>query len=379
MNQIELLVDSILVRRLYEGSFNKGSTSQYYDKIRQYLDEDIVKKQIKNTIESDELWIKVNLGNERGFETGCVNHPVTIKAVIDYILNDLNFKGPIRICEADSFYKGPAFFTPKEERASFFNHAMSKEEREAIVKRIEAKDPNQDAYEFGFNLALELSGINDLIQYYKAAKANVQILNVSKEPVMSLEEVGRLVENVEHLLGSERIPIPEVRNEIVNNIPKPLKEKKLGLISLAVAKTHNSPEIWATATIKNVAMGLLPQVRKGFMHKDLAKAIVYHQMIWQMGCGNRVFGIVAGPYGMDGEGPVWGKLANFPYIIAGSDYLKIDCITAMIMFGKVDLIPQIKQFIYADGKIGLIPSKAILEKLESYMLNYEPRKYVNIS
>lgn len=222
---------------------------------------------------------------------------------------------------------------------------------------------------------MELNGIQDLVKNYKAANVDVQILNVSKEPVMTSGEGRQLVENVEQFLGDERIPVSEVRNEIVNSIPRAIKEKKLGLISLALAKTHDSPQVWATATIKNIAMGLLPQIRKGFMHKDLAKAIVYNHMIWQTGCSGRVFGIVSGPYGMEGEGPVWGRTVNFPYMIAGSDLLKVDCITAMVMFGKPDLIPQIKQFSYADKKVGFIPSKDELKKLQPYILNYEPRKY----
>lgn len=365
----EVLIGNILVGRLYEGRFRKEMTSQLYDETRRFLSTEIIQRQMRPITESDEVWIKVNLVNARPPETGCVNHPATVKAVVDHVLNVLDFKGPIRMCETNSFYKGPAFFTKK------LPSYIPPREQEVILAKVKAKDPGQDMYDFGFELAAELSGIRDLAQNYEAANMDVRVLNVSKEPVMTSEDRRQLIDKVEQFLGGERIPMSEVRDEVMNNIPRALRDKKLGLISLATAKTHDSPQVWATASIKNVAVGLLPQLRKGFMHKDLAKAIIYNYAVWQMGCGGRVFGIVSGPYGMDGAGPVWGRSVDFPYIIAGSDLLEVDCATAMLMFGKPDLIPQIRQFSHAHDKIGRVLSKDELQKLQPYTLNYEPHKY----
>lgn len=75
---------------------------------------------------------------------------------------------------------------------------------------------------------------------------------------------------------------------------------------------------------------------------------------------------------MEGNGPDWGKAAYFPYAVAGSDLLAVDCVTAMLMFGKPELIPQIEQFSIANGKIGLIPPIEELKELEPLALKYEP-------
>ena len=361
-------VEEILIGRLYRGPFNENMKSVIYDETSRFLNTETIQRQMRPITKSDEIWIKVNLANARPPKTGCVNHPVTIKAVIDYIVNVLDFNGPIRICETNSFYRGHTFM---QELPPY----MPVEEQKAILAKVKAKDPSQNVYDFGTELCLELSGIKNLVQNFKASNQNVQILNISKEPVMTSDERAQLVDEVERVLGDERIPLPEVRDEIINHIPRAIINKKLGIVSLAVAKTHGSPQVWATVTIKNIAMGLVPQFNKLFMHKDLAKAIVYNHMIWQIGCNDRLFGIVSGPYGMEEAGPVWGKTVDFPYIIAGAELLKLDCATAMLMFGKPDLIPQIEQFLYAHNKIGKILSKDELKKLQPYSLNFKPHKY----
>jgi hypothetical protein len=133
-----------------------------------------------------------------------------------------------------------------------------------------------------------------------------------------------------------------------------------------------------TATIKNVGIGLLPHYKKVFTHNDVAKAILYYYTFWHVGCRRRLFGMISGPYGMEGNGPDWGNAVNFPYAVAGSDLLAVDCVTGMLMFGRPELMCQIEQFSMADGKIGLIPSIEELKKLESLALGYklpEAKKY----
>jgi len=191
---------------------------------------------------------------------------------------------------------------------------------------------------------------------------------------MTVEEKKQLADRLEQFLGRELIPIEGIRNKLLDNIPRVLKEKRIGLISLAVPKTHDDSEAFITATMKNVALGLHPRY-KAFMHKDIAKAIVYHYLLWKMGCENRVFGIVSGPYGMDGEGPIFGRAVDFPYVVAGSDFLKVDCATLVLMFSKTDIINQLNLFQYANLKVGQTPHLRELEKLVPYALNYQPYPY----
>jgi uncharacterized protein (DUF362 family) len=359
-------IDGVYVKRLYEGLFKADMIPQLYEKIYDFLGSDGVRKQIKTILESEEIWIKPNLGNARPPETGCISHPITVKALVDCLIDVFNFKKPIRICETITYHKG-----------SGITEILAKlppKERVEIENKLKSKDPSQDIHDFGFELLLELSGIQKLVKDCQNKGLDVDILNLSKEPVMTVEERKELIDKIEQLLGKELIPLENIRKKLRENIPRVLKEKKIGLISLAVPKTHDDPGEYITAAMKNIALGMHPKY-KAFMHKDIAKATVYHYLLWKKGCEDRVFGIVSGPYGMDGEGPIFGRAADFPYIIAGSDLLKVDCATAVLMFGKIDLINKLNLFKYAQNKVGQIPSVKELEKLVPYALTYQPYPY----
>lgn len=136
----EVLVDDVLIGRLYQGHFKEDMAPRLYDETRKFLCMQMIQRQMRPVIECDELWIKVNQGNERPSASGSTNHPAILKAVIDHILNVLNFKGPIRISEASSIYKGPTFFIPPEEPQSFFNcygspNLIPAEERQVILAK----------------------------------------------------------------------------------------------------------------------------------------------------------------------------------------------------------------------------------------------------
>lgn len=361
-------IDDVYVKKLYEGPFKEKMLPQVYKTIYDFLCSDEVRKQINSIVKSDEVWIKPNLGNARPPETGCISHPVTVKALMDSLLNFYNFKNPIKLVETITYHKGPGI--PE------ILARIPQDERVKIEDKLKHKDPSQDIHDFCFNLLLELSGIKKLVEDYQGKGLSVEVLNLSKEPVMGLEERKEIIYKLERLLGEETIPINKVRRKILDNIPRVLREKRIGLISLAIPKTHDEPEVWATATMKNIGVGLVGGYQhKGFMHKDLSKAIVYNYALWKIGCENRVFGIASGPYGMEGEGPIFGRAADFPYIIAGSDLLKIDCVTTVLMFGKIDLVNRLKPFKYAHNRVGLVPSARDLEKLVPYALNYESHPY----
>ena len=126
--------------------------------------------------------------------------------------------------------------------------------------------------------------------------------------------------------------------------------------------------------MKNVALGLFP-LYKAFMHKDLAKAIIYNYALWKTICEESVFGIISGPYGQDSEGPIFGRTVDLPYIIAGPDLLEVDCIATILAFGRKNLVSEVEPFKIGNGKVGQIPSNDELEKLIQYNLGWEPYPY----
>jgi len=366
MYQSKFLVNNVLGWRLYNGTFKGSMTPELHESLRNFLRTNEIRKQLKRVLECDEILVKVNLVDPRPPETGCVTHPLVVRAVIDHILSS-GFKGIISICESGSYYKGPYIFTKTGEFLSEFPIS----ERPSIEAKIKSRNQTQNPYDFGFQLTLELSGIKKLVEEYEGAGIKVRVLNISNEPMLTHEESTRLVKEVDEMLGEELLPMSEVRNKIINKIPATINNRK-GLISLAVPKTHVASQVLVTATIKNIGVGLLPHYKKAFTHNDIAKAILYYYTFWHIGCKGRIFGLISGPYGMEGNGPDWGKAANFPYAVAGSDLLAVDCVTAMLMFGRPGLVRQIEQFSMSDGKIGLIPSIEELKKLEPLALGYEP-------
>jgi len=358
--------DDVFVRRLYKGHFKASMASQISSEIHEFLNNERIREQMERVVNSDEIWIKPNLSNARPPETGCITHPAAAKAIIDYLLDVVEGK-PIRIVETITFHKGKGM-----------NQVLPKlppKERAAIEDKLRNKDPDQDMHDFGFDLLLELSGLKDLVEGYKENGKDVDVLNLSKEPVMSPEESLMFGERVDELLGEERMPEGEIKQKLLDNIPSLLGgERKIGLISLALPKTHDDQQAYITATMKNIGLGLHLQY-KSFMHKDFAKAMLYNFAIWKVGLADRIFGIVSGPYGQDREGPIFGRAVDFPYVVAGSDLLRVDAVTAVLTLGNVDLISQLTTFKLASDTLGTLPPVATLEEILPYSLNYEPYPY----
>lgn len=359
--------DKVLVERLYSGHFQASMNSQIYSRICDILKNKELLTQMKPVTDSDEIWIKPNLSNARPPETGCITHPAAVKAIVDHLLDFINYRKPIRIVETITYHKGKGI-----------NEILAKlpeDERSKIESKIKHKDPDEDMHDFGFNLLLELGGITDLVKSYKEKGKDVDIMNLSKQPVMDPEERKEITRKVDQILGREVIPKKEIKKKLLENIPKLLNgSRKISLISLAVPKTHDDPEAFITATIKNIGLGLFLQY-KAFMHKDFAKAMLYNFAIWKVGLNNRLFGMVSGPYGQDREGPIFGRAVDFPYVVVGADLLKVDSVTALLMLGKVNLVRQLHAFTYASKRIGELPPVATLEKIVPYSLNYEPYPY----
>jgi hypothetical protein len=309
------------------------------------------------------------LTNPRPPETGCITHPVAVKALLNYLLNYVKIKKPIKIVETITYHKGAGM---PEVLAK-----LPENERAAIDERIRRKDAGQDMHDFGFELLLELSGIGDLVKDYRARGKNVQILNLSKEPVMSPDERAELTRRVENLLGPQLMPKENIREKILDKLPRLIRDGGVGLISLTLPKTHDEPQAWMTGSIKNIALGLYPQY-KAFMHKDLAKAMVYHYAFWKIGLKDNILGIFSGPFGQDSEGPIFGRTVDFPYIVAGSDLLKLDAVVATLVSGKIDLVGQLNTFKHGENKVGKVPSLKELQEVMPYSLNYQPYPYKNL-
>ncbi len=202
--------DDVYVRRLYEGPFKASLTSQIVAEIQELLRSKEIRAQMKHVIDADEIWIKPNHSNARPPETGCITHPSSVKAIIDYLLPLVQGK-PIRIVETMTYHKGKGMneILPK----------LPPKERTAIENKLKDKDPNQDMHDFGFNLLLELGGVKDLVKEYKEKGNDVDVLNVSKQPVMTPEESKQFSEKVDVLLGKDRIPNDEIKKKLVEHIP----------------------------------------------------------------------------------------------------------------------------------------------------------------
>jgi uncharacterized protein (DUF362 family) len=368
LNEI-LELDGIHLGRLYQGHFRTGMLMQIEKTIYDFLSKDSVAKQMSRFAECSEVWIKPNLTNPRPPETGCITHPVAVKALLDYLLNYAKIKKPIKIVETITYHKGAGMPEVLEK--------LPENERVAIDERIRRKDAGQDMHDFGFELLLELSGIGKLIKDYRARGKNVQILNLSKEPVMSPDERAEITQRVEVLLGSQLMPQENIRKKILDKLPRVIRDGGVGLISLTLPKTHDEPQAWMTGSIKNIALGLYPQY-KAFMHKDLAKAMVYHYAFWKIGLKDNILGIFSGPFGQDLEGPIFGRTVDFPYIVAGSDLLKLDAVVTTLVSGKIDLVSQLNTFKYGEDKVGKVPSLMELQEVMPYSLNYEPYPYKNL-
>jgi uncharacterized protein (DUF362 family) len=314
-------------------------------------------------IESDEIWIKPNLSIARPPETGCIIHPISAKALVDCLFNVFDFKKPVRFVETKTFHKGQGM--------TELLLKLPPNEKVTIEEKLRYRDLNEDIHDFGFNFLLELSKIKRLVELYQEQGFDVGVINLSKESVMAVKERKELVDKLEQMSSKKMTPLEEIRDRIVNHIPKMLRKNKIGLISLAVPKTYDDPDVVITSAMKNVAVGLHPRY-KGFMHKDLARAIVYNYLLWKIACEDRVFGLVSGPYGMDCEGPLYGRTVDFPYVIAGSDLLKVDCTVLVLMFGNIEIAKQLTLFRHANHVVGKMPQLADLKRLACHSLSFKP-------
>ncbi|MFX0205018.1 MAG: DUF362 domain-containing protein [Candidatus Hodarchaeota archaeon] len=360
-------INNTHVRRLYNGTFHEKVLPIVYEKISSFFDNEIVSNQLKSINKSDILLIKPNLGNARPPDTGCITHPVVIRAIVDYIIKNFNRKKPTFICETNTYHKGPGIYEIIKN--------VSPSEQRFLNEKLKQKSLDTDMHNFGFELLLEMSGIKNLVQGYKSKGFNIDILNLSDLPVMDEDEREKIIHKTEQLLGNEVFPKRSIKRKLQKNIPNLSNDgKKISLISLNVFKTHDEPKTYITGTMKNVALGLFP-LYKAFMHKDLAKAIIYNYALWKTICEESVFGIISGPYGQDSEGPIFGRTVDLPYIIAGPDLLEVDCIATMLAFGRKNLVSEVEPFKIGNGKVGQIPSNDELEKLIQYNLGWEPYPY----
>jgi uncharacterized protein (DUF362 family) len=366
--QEKLEIDGVYLGKLYKAHFKAEMLPQIEKSIYDFLCGDGVTEQIRHVTEPAEVWIKPNLTNPRPPETGCITHPVVVKATLDYLLGYLKIKKPIKIVETITYHKGAGMHEILAK--------LPEKERTSIEEKIRRKRPEQDMHDFGFELLLELSGLGDLVKSYQAKGKNVEILNLSKEPTMTPEERADITRRVEELLGQELMPADSIRKKILGKLPRVIKDGGVGLISLTLPKTHDEPQAWMTGTIKNIALGLYPQY-KAFMHKDLAKAMLYHYAFWKMGLKDNVFGMFSGPFGQDGEGPIFGRTVDFPYVVAGIDLLKLDAVVVALVSGKPDLVNQLNTFAYGNKRIGSLPTARELSKVVPYALNYQAYPYKN--
>jgi uncharacterized protein (DUF362 family) len=364
-----LEIGGIHLGRLYKDHFRADMLPQIEKSIYNFLCGDDITRQMGRITGCSQIWIKPNLTNPRPPETGCITHPVAVKAILDYLLVYLKIKKPIRIVETITYHKGAGM---PEILAK-----LPEKERAVIDERIKGKKPEEDMHDFGFELLLELSGLGNVASAYQAKGKDVQILNLSKEPVMTPEERAEITTKVETLIGRESMPTENIRKKILDRLPRAIKDGHVGLISLTLPKTHDEPQAWMTGTIKNIALGLYPQY-KAFMHKDLAKAMIYHYAFWKLGLKDNIFGIFSGPFGQDGEGPIFGRTVDFPYVVAGTNLLKLDAVVAALVSGKADLVSQVNTFKLGDKKIGSLPNAEELRKVMPYSLSYHPYPYKNV-
>lgn len=379
MSLDKLSLADIDLAKLYDGTYHPTVDSRALEAMLTFFNREGVRRRLEPILQSDQLLIKVNLSLPRPPESGANVHPVALKALLKFLTEQIGFEGIISVCETDAPWRGPNLLKhgPNVElfRAPGPKNSYSWEfvagEKEELAKRILVRDPKQDPYEFGFDLALAVSGFRSVMNEQDAAK--VRLLNLTRQAIFGRSEIQRVAQEVEFILKDEATPVQDIRCKILEEFPEvPIaRGERLGLISLAVPKTHNTADCLLTLSIKNIGIGMLLKKKKVFAHQDLAKTIVYNCLLWKKACKDRVFGIVSGPLGMEGAGPIAGRAADFPYVVAGSDLLAVDSASATLMLGNPQLVRKIELFSRSNGTIGQIPAEKDLERLRAFALGFK--------
>ncbi len=129
-----------------------------------------------------------------------------------------------------------------------------------------------------------------------------------------------------------------------------------GIISLPKLKTHNLMTF--TAGIKNL-YGLVPGMVKTDYHRLAYNSILFAQLLSEiLAIVKPRLTIIDGIVGMDGNGPVAGRIRNFGLILASDDVVALDTVVCKLIGLKIEKVPLLK--FCAEKKLG----ETNLEKIE---------------
>lgn len=161
-----------------------------------------------------------------------------------------------------------------------------------------------------------------------------------------------------------------------------------GIVSLPKLKTHNLMTF--TAGIKNL-YGLVPGMIKTDYHRLAYNSKLFAELLSEILAIIRPrLTIIDGIVGMDGNGPVAGRIRNFGLILASDDAVALDTVVCKLIGLEIEKIPLLK--FCAQKKLGetnLKNIEIIGEKLEDYkiedfllpateIVNYIPQWLANI-
>ncbi len=146
-----------------------------------------------------------------------------------------------------------------------------------------------------------------------------------------------------------------------------------GIISLAKLKTHNLMTF--TAGIKNL-YGLIPGMIKTDYHRLAYKPIFFAQLLSEiLAVVKPRLTIIDGIVGMDGNGPVAGRIRNFGLILASDDVVALDTVVCKLIGLEIEEVPLLKFCAEKDlgetnlEKIEVVGEKMNIVPLEEYIID----------
>lgn len=221
-------------------------------------------------------------------------------------------------------------------------NGILREEKSAVVRIIESDGSGKYV-----ERAFENSGYFQLEEEYHAHNYNVSLVNLSKEPTITLPLDG---------LYFKRLKLPKI-----------LLQKKY-FISIAKAKTHGITQI--TGVLKN-QFGCFPEKNKTTYHRRINQVIVdLNKVIQPDLC------IVDGLVGM--EGVERGKLRKMGIFICGHNPASTDATLARVMGFNPKKIEHI--VLATKHGLGSINPEVIGERVESVTVKFRrPSRIVNLA
>lgn len=277
----------------------------------------------KNEIKKvEKIIIKPNIVSLQHYSLGSITDPLIIEELVRFIRKFSNKE--ILIAESESIWK--------------------------TRKRLQDDKPDYDEAEqsIGFNLSLNSSGIEKIIEKYK----NVNLVNITRAKKLDSDYAKKKVRQKFGIKSDNILP------EFFKMIPKEFNASAI-FISLSKIKSHCFQDTKVTNCMKN-QYGLISYADKTFYHNKLSEAIQCVNMITQS-LFDCYYITEALRFTMEGGGPTRGDtVKNLGLAVAGTNPVEIDAIAATLMEvdpSKLDYLQLSKGLLgqYNDEMLAKIP------------------------